>query len=267
MNTLPLEPVRWSRRRWWYSGAAIFLLQVGLVFYLGQRPQRPPERPLFRTRISLAADEAAAERLARRVELEDPALLALPSLQGFSGPAWLRFAALDYQPAEGSEPIHWLGLDTNALGETFARFVLSNRVSPTLFADRPLPSLLRYEPNFPNDPVPAQSRLRITGDLANRPLLTPIPLKSWPHSELLSNTVVQAMIDPDGFTVSTVLVGECGLNAADRYALEMASDARYRPLFRTQRNGQGGTPLVWGQLLFEWHTLPIPDGTLPAGRP
>lgn len=265
MTTLLLEPVRWSRRRWLYTGAAIFLIQVGLVLYLGQRPQRLPERPLFRTRITLAVNDATARELNTRVQLQDPALLALPSLQGFSGPAWLRFAPLDYQPAEWFEPVQWLSLDTNTLGATFSRFVESSRIIPTPSADRPLPPLLRYEPNYPNDPVATESRLRLEGDLAGRALLTPIALKSWAHSEMLSNTVVEAMVDPDGFTLSAVVVGESGLREADLYALQMASDARYRPLPRARRTtGRPGTPLMWGQLRFEWHTLPLPNGALPA---
>jgi hypothetical protein len=265
MNSTALEPVRWPRRRWLYAVAAVFLLQAGLVFLLGHRPQRLPEPPIFGTAIHLLTDPKA--RLDSLPGMDDPTLLALPSLRGFSGPAWLTFPPLEYQPAEWVEPPHWLPLDSNALSSTFSRFVRTNTISPLLIADKPLPPLQRYEPNFPNEPLPAQSRLRLEGELATRPLLAPLELQSWPHSEILSNTTVQAAVDAAGFTFSAVLLAGSGLQEADLHALKLASAARFRPLPRARRAPDGTGPMTWGRFVFQWHTLPPPTTNPSSAQP
>jgi len=266
MNSATLEPVRWTRRRWLYAVAAVFLLQAGLVFLLGPRPQRLPEPPIFRTAIRMLTDPAV-QLDSMAGGMEDPALLALPSLRGFSGPAWLTFPPLEYQPAEWVEPPHWLPLDSNGLSSTFSRFVATNRISPPLIADKPLPPLPRYEPNFPNEPLPTQSRLRIEGDLARRPLLAPIEPPSWPHTEMLSNTTIQASVDAAGFTFSAVLLVGGGLKEADAHALKLVSAARFRPLPRVQRGPDGTGPMSWGRFVFQWHTLPPPATNLSSALP
>jgi len=264
MNATLLEPVRWSRRRWLYTVAALFSAQLALLLYFGQRGVTVPPRPLFRTAVYLATDEASVQKLAQLPDLSDPLLLALPSLRGFSGPAWLKLPAHDYAPTGRIEAAHWLPLSESLLGQTFSEFVASNQVPPQLTSDRPLPPLVRYEPNFPTDPPPQQSRVRIEGALARRPLLTPLEIKSWPHSELLSNTTVQAVVDADGFTVTVKLLTESGLRAADLHALELAADARFEPLPRAA-DGRNGTSLTWGRLTFLWRTLPSPATNLSSG--
>lgn len=265
MNSATLEPVRWSRRRWLYAVAGVFLLQASLAFLLGHRQQHLPEPPIFRTAIQMLTDPKV--RLDSLPGMEDPTLFALPSLRGFSGPAWLTFPPLEYQPAEWEEPPHWLPLDSNALSSTFSQFVRTNTISPPLIADKPLPPLPRYEPNFPNEPLPAQSRLRLDGDLATRRLLAPLELPSWPHTEMLSNTTVQAAVDAAGFTFSAVLLDASGLKEADLQALKLASAARFRPLPRGQRASDGSGPMTWGRFVFQWHTLPPPTTNLSSAQP
>ena len=264
MNPIPLEPARWTRRRWLHTIGAVFALQIGLVAYLGQRDQRPPERPIFRTAIQMIVDESAAQQLAALTASEDPTLLALPHLQGFSGAAWLRFAPLAFQPEQWDEPPHGLALADRSLGSTFSRFLVTNAVSPLLVPEKPIPPLPRYEPHFPNEPVQAQSRLRMEGDLAARPLVAPLQLKSWAHSEILSNSVVQIVVDAGGSTFSPVLLTGCGLDEADLYALKLASSAHFRPLPGDANGREGAGHLAWGKLIFQWHTLPVPATNLSA---
>jgi hypothetical protein len=265
MNSVTLEPVRWTRHRWVVAAAAVFLLQAGLVFLLGPSPQRRPEPPIFRTAIQMLTDPRL--RIDSFPSMDDPTLFALPSLRGFSGPAWLTFPPLEYEPVEWVEPSHWLPLDSNALSSTFFRFVSTNIISPPLIVDKPLPPLPRYEPNFPNEPLPAQSRLRLEGNLAARALLAPLELPSWPHTDMLSNTTVQAIVDAAGFTFSAVLLSGSGLKEADLHALKLVSSARFRPLPRTERAPDGGGPVTWGRFVFQWHTLSPPATNLSSAQP
>ena len=91
------------------------------------------------------------------------------------------------------------------------------------------------------------------GPLAGRPLLSGPDLPSWPHSELLSNTVVQAVVDPMGWTFSASVAGRSGLVAADEYALRAVETIRFQP-----SRGKGGEEFVWGTFVFLWHTRPVP---------
>ena len=266
MNAHTLEPIRWSRRRWCYTVLVLFAVELALVLYLGQRGATVPARPLFHTSVYVAADDWSQQQLRQLPEVSDPLLLALPSLAGFSGQAWLRFPSNDYAPPPRLEAPRWLALDENALGQTFSEFVASNQPPAPLTSDRPLPPLGRYEPNFPVDPPPQNSQVRIEGDLAQRPLLTPLAIKSWPHSEMLSNTTVQAVVDAEGFPVTVRLLTESGLRAADLHALELAADARFTPLSRAAKE-RTVSPLTWGRLTFLWHTLPSPTTNLSSSPP
>jgi len=264
MNSVVLESPPWTRRLWIYAVAGTFLLQAVLVYFFAQPEQRPPERPLFRTTIQFATDNEAVRQIASLPGLDDPTLLALPSLAGFSGTAWLRFPPLDYQPADWVEPAHWLPLDTPSLAATFSQFIATNVISPQLIADKPLPPLQRYEPNFPNDPLPTQSVARIEGELSRRKLVTPMELKSWASPEILSNTVVQAAVDAGGFTFSATLLSGSGSLNADRHALAEVSNARFRPVPDAVRAGDFSRSMTWGKWVFQWHTLPVPATNLAA---
>jgi hypothetical protein len=251
MSESVLELPRWSKRRWAYAIAGVLLLQVILVVGLGRRARPLPEHPIFRTTIRLAAGGVAETQILSVASREDPALLALPSLQGFSGRAWLAYPALNDEPPEEPEAPYWLALPESSLGASFSAFVSTNSFAPLLAAERPLPRLPRYEPSFPIEPVSAKSVLLVQGDLARRPLVTKFDLPAWPHSEILSNSVVQVLVDGDGLTVFTALLSQSGRPDADARALELASRARFQAV-RQRRD-----LLTSGRLVFRWQTLPI----------
>lgn len=267
MNTIAHDAPPWSRRHWVYAVAGVVVLQAALIYFLAQPEQRPPERPLFRTSIQLAADDDAIRSIASLPGLDDPTLLALPSLQGFSGAAWLLFPTLDYKPAEWVEPPHWLPLETQSLSGTFSQYVTTNVITPLLIADKPLPPLQRYEPNFPPELLPTQSIGRVEGELSGRKLISAIELKSWPAAEILSNTVVQAAVDASGFTFSATLLSSSGSPNADRHALTEVLNARFRPLREMPAASEPTRVLTWGRWIFQWHTLPVPATNLAVIAP
>jgi len=267
MNVAALEPVRWTRRRWIYVVAAVFTVQALLVFSLGRRARPAPQRPHFPTAIQLAGDDWTSRQSTNVFQFDDPTLLALPNLRGFSGSAWLRFAPLEYQPGEWSDSPHWLELDSRTLGETFSRFVAASSAGPPLVADKPLPPLQRYEPNFPNEQVPSQSRLRVEGLLAGSQLLIAPVLPSWAHSELISNSVVRVAVSRDGCTFSPVLVRESGNLEADLKALKVANELRFLPPTKGESAGGYSYEMIWVKLIFQWHTLPLPMVNVPSVPP
>ena len=267
-----LEPTRWSRRRWAQSILSLFVLQVGLILWLGKEHPRPVERPIFRTTIRLAVHDSDSLRLAELVHHQDPLLLARPNLDGFSGPAWLQAPRIDYRPVEPAQSPAWLALPESRLASGFSSFLLSNRAAPALVMDKPLARLPRYEPSLPLEPITMRSELRVEGELGRRRLLTAAILPDWEHDDLLSNSVVQAAVDADGIPSFAVLLGRSGRREADAFALKFVENARFSPLppapaaAATTRPGVPAPPegLTLGRLVFRWRTLPL---TLAAPAP
>lgn len=261
------EPVRWTPRRWLSAIAIAFAIQATIVLAFGRRSKPPAETPRFPTAIQLVLGDPRTNLLWTLAGLEDPLVLALPTLRGFSRQAWLEFEPLRYQPAEASENTTWFELSNPALGSAFTDYVKSNRLPPELIAEKPFPPLVRYEPRFPAEPARIESSLRTEGALAQRSLANPIPLRSWVHSEMLSNTVVQIAVNADGITFSPVLLAESGSAQVDSYALKIASEARFSPLPHEPRQPGRESTLTWGRLVFRWHTV-APTGTnLPTNPP
>lgn len=267
MNAALTPPARWRARRWIYTIAATFVLQAGLLFFLGRYDPPVAARPNFRTTVHLVSDPWSSEQLARLPAFTEPTLFALPAERGFSGAAWLRAQPFNYSPARWSEPPRWLALNQDSLGGGFAEFVATNIITPLLVADQPVPLLSRYEPGLGPEPSPASSRLRLEGSLAARGLLAPLELRSWPHTELLSNTTVQVAISVEGYILSARLLGESGLREADLRALDLAQSARFRPLPAAARDRAGQGPVEWGRMIFRWRTLPPNVTNSPGLQP
>jgi len=245
MNTVMLEGCHWSRRRWWTLIVLVFAAHLGLIFAFSDRNAGAPRAPAFAPTLHLVPgyDEILA--------LTDPTLFALPNRNGFAGATWLRPPDVELEPFRWTEPPRLLALPVDKLGNTFTRFVTTNRLSPFELDVKPAP-----EPALPLTfgfklPLATRSTLRLGGGLANRHWLNPPILGPWPASDLLTNSVLQVMVNARGDVVSATLMPPgSGLPEADQFALETAKAARFEPL----RNGAMG-PTV-GTLIFQWYTVP-----------
>ncbi|MBN2506814.1 MAG: hypothetical protein JXQ71_08990 [Verrucomicrobia bacterium] len=261
------EPPRWSARRWLYALLAAFAAQVGLLLVLGLRPHPlpPPFRPP--TRIVPASDPRLERQIALLPWLRDPTLFVLPAPQSFSGRAWLRFALLERPLRDWSEPPRWLEFAEQPCGTAFTEHARTITNRPLIIADLPLPPLTGSMLPVPNQPVGQKSRVRLEGDLAARAWRAAIPLRGWPHTEVLTNTVVQLAVDAEGRPVATTLLAESGLPAADLYALREAANARFEPLRRPGGTRAPDPRLTWGRLVFQWQTLLPAAGNAPGPTP
>jgi hypothetical protein len=239
----------------------VFAGQVGLILWLGERgPVRSrPSRPSPTLRL---AGGVSPEVLA----LQDPTLFALPHRQGFSGPAWLKVSPIPNRPSDWSEEPWTLPLCVTRLGALAGQQVQTNSLAPLRFPPALEPAWALPDP--PPPPLsPEQSRLRIEGDLAGCRLLTTLDLPSWQYNDVLTNTGVQMLVNADGRPVSAILLLRCGYKQADAHALAQARTARFEV---SAAAGQPWHPpstplahLVRGLLLFDWHTVPLPQTNAP----
>lgn len=266
MNAVPSPPAPWTQRRWLCTIGLVFLAHVSLVIFFGARPGKPLRPVSFRTAIYLAMNGHGSPELPT---LADPTLFALPHHQGFSGEAWLKFDPLQHQWTDWIEPPRWLALEMDLLGKTYSAFQATNIAAPLLVADKPLPPLMRSTPNVSALSVAGRSEWRMEGDLASRPLLTPFDLRSWSHTDILTNSVVQLLVDAEGNPVSTALLAPSGSIHADQHALKLARTARFQPSQKSPLSAlqHSGGALTWGKLIFQWHTLAAHATNLSTAKP
>lgn len=261
-----VRPPGWSRRRWGWALAAAVGAQVGLIWLLGERPQPTRPTPDFGLQISLAAEPDSARQLVRLPQRMEPTLFALPALEGFSGRAWMRAAPVRYEPEPWTEPMRWLEVEPERLGVGFGALVAASARAPLLVADKPLPRLIGAELPLAGVPVRTQSMVRLSGGLAQRRLAEPLVMPSWPHPDILSNTVVQAVVDAAGWVISATVVQSSGSPQADQFALRQTLHARFEPAV-AEAGAEGPRALTQGRLTFLWHTVPPSNETAAPRAP
>jgi TonB family protein len=263
MTSALVESRPWPRRRWWGLVALIFGVQLGVIFWLGDTsPVRPrPAAPVFTLKL---AGSASAELLA----LNDPTLFALPHRQESAGSAALETPRPESPSFQWPEPTNSLLLAVDQLGAVFNRFIQTNEFNSLQVPANPMPPLTL--PNLPPLAISAeQSTLLLEGDLAQRRLITPLPLRSWTNLDILTNSVVRIGVDAAGTPESLTLRSGSGSSEADRYAIELARAARFEPLRRNRADTafHPAAELSWGSMIFRWHTVPPPPANTPAATP
>ena len=263
MSSTLREPLRWSRSRWATVVLVIAAVQIILAARFSSRTVVVP-RQIAESRASLLVDQPAqGTPLADAMAIQDPTTFALVNPHGFSGEAWLNIPPFEHRLAGWLSTPYWLKPTTAGLGAAFSQFVKSNNVSTITLAEpaAPPPFLLPLVSSL----VPTQSTLRVEGDLAHRPLLSPIKLPDIPHHELLSNSIVRVMVNRSGRVLSHALLASSGSPDADQLALDLSRTARFQSLLSNDP-GSARDPLglAWGRLNFKWVTLPMTNATLGA---
>ncbi len=242
--TVPIPTqIDWTWHRWVAVVALIFGAQVGLVWCLSAPPTSPrsvADEPVVRALV----DRRANERLLDSIGASDPAIFALGSPRGFSS-AWIGFTPVSPRSADWSEPDRYAGLETNALGEAFRRYVQEDSSKPRVRLEKPASAVAT--PQLPTAAFANESTLAVGGDLSRRVLAVPLKLPAWPHTELLAPTAVQVLVNSEGMVLSARLLQSSGLAIADRLALELARGSQFQPAADNR--------MTFGNLLFNWKTL------------
>lgn len=239
----------WSRKRWWTLVLLVFAAHLGFLLAFGNRQTIP------RRAVSPVTVTSLAHRESELLELDDPMLFALPSLHGVAGQAWQKTPVMAFSPFRWSEAPRLLPLQPDHLGHAFGRFMQTNSFARMVFESKPEPVTVLPAALELTDPPMTNSTLRITGALAHRRWLNPPALRSWSGADLLTNTVVQALVNPDGNVFSATFLVPLGSGTNDQnaaeYALQVVRGARFAP----DRSAAGPT---LGTLIFEWHTTVPP---------
>jgi hypothetical protein len=251
----------WNRQRWLYAILAGLTLHIALIWFFGRGPDPASGIPKPASTLHFATDPNAALTLAQFPDLHDAALLPMPGAHGFSLEGWLEFQPLSHILTDWTNAPRWLAPDATALGAQFNRLVDDSASLPQHAGDKPAPPLTDNRLLVSNIHTRQKSVLRLEGPLAQagRSLLNPPELPSWTHSDLITNTVVQLLVDWQGWVFSTALIASSGSAEADQWALRRAKALNWTPDAVRPTPPIHPAPaeaLTLGKLVFQWHTLP-----------
>ncbi len=252
----PADPKRsegWSRKRWLTLIALVFAAQLAVIFEFGEKRFPPPRAVANVPQLTLA--DNSSELLA----LDDPTLFVLPHANDFAPAVWRQTPVAPPPSFRWTEPPgELLSPAGENLGAVFTRFMQTNPFAQ--FSPDFKPPAKLSEPVLPLPPMFAEnSTLQINGDLAQRKLLTPENLPSWPSADVIAPSKVQVLVDEAGNVISAVLFPPENRDAvqsdlANQRALALARAARFAPSSR----------LTVGQMIFNWRTMPPPATNAPA---
>ena len=242
MEIIERDLVRWRGAKWVMTIFMIFAVQIGLFIWTSQKEIRIRSVYPAEPEVSFTARTNLQGGL---LEMENPFLFAAASRRGFSGEAWLREAEWPL-PAVG-RPVKLGYLE---LAE--ARKVGAEKDADESFA---FTAARRATAQLPRPEESAQkqmgsSELRLDG-FNGRTLAAPLALPVQYHTDVLSSTVVQAMVGGDGLVISARVIENSGSPRADAEALALTRKVRFNPA-----NIDENVPVV-GELIFEWFALSL----------
>ncbi len=251
-----------SRMKLWVAAGLVFAAQVGVAFWLGNPAPMKQFHPAPAPVIYMAPD-GSRDFLA----VADPTLFILPHRDNFSGDAWLKMSPRTFTPTNWTEPARPLELAREQLGATFVAFMQTNL--PPRFQPRIDSGLDTEEAaSAPLQPLSVPSRLVVEGDLARLRLLTRMHLPPQTNTDLLTNTVVQIVVDAQGYPFSSVLWASSGSQDADSMALtNFAKAIRFAPPEAAALGIVPQDKMISGKLVFEWQTVPPAPTNAPTAKP
>lgn len=252
----------WSRSRWMMWISLVFGAQVALIFVLGDSSPTTVRKAVTSPQLNLVT---AADEL---LKLNNPTLFALPSENGFSGAAWMKWPIVEVAPYRWTEPTQWLPIPAGQLASGFFELVRTN--APTRFLPPLKSAPLLTMPKSPSQEVQIEvgSTFRLEGALSGRSLLNPPKLSAQPAGDLLANTIVQVMVDAAGRVLSAVLLPPgSGSKEADQTALNVARTMRLESLPAANPSSNDADNWTRGRMIFQWQTVPLPQTNAPASIP
>jgi hypothetical protein len=229
--------VRWNRGKWMAAVGFAFVLQVAGVIWgskTGETEVVYPREP--KVGFAEARDEV--------VELENPFLFASANWNGFSGEAWLRKPAWEPPAPLRRVPARFLRFEE-------AREIGEDAVEENVaFVEGRKPRAVFPPPPEVEQPEGRRAELKVEG-FGERRLKGSVELPEQYHNDVLTSSVVEALVGRDGLVISARVIEGSGSAKADGDALALAKRAVFAPV----KNGEAEPQT--GKLIFEWFALDL----------
>jgi TonB family protein len=256
MNAVADHSPRWSKRRWLLTVLALALAQAALLLALSQRTLPPPRPAALQPDMRVL--EPVGSRPLAATPGTDPTLFALINQRGFSGAGWMQFNFAAHELRDWQDEPRWLALDPDRFGAEFRKLDAEAGTNRLSLRDKPPPR--DTVPAVAPPPVRNETDWQFSRELRDRPLLTPVALPAWAHTDVLGRTVLELGVNSSGDVLFARVLRGCGLAAADAFAQQAFEQARFEPLPRT-------TPLkatlTLGTVTVIWWTRE-PEARTPA---
>lgn len=249
----PKSDEGWSRQKMLFFIALAVAVHVALIFAFGTKKQFVPRAVTGVPQLQIAShpDEL--------LELDNPALFALPNPRDFSSSVWQESPAIKQPSFRWKARPGELSLAPDRLGAAFSLFMQTNRFADFQLDFKPPPQLAELASQFGLS-LPQESTLQVSGALAQRPLLTQPALPTLNVSDILAPSRVQVLVDQSGNVISAVLLpADNALEAAgrkdtgDTNAVNLARSLKFAPARK----------LAFGEVTFYWHTIPLISTNAP----
>jgi hypothetical protein len=222
-------------------------VHVTLIFAFGAKKQIAARPPVNVPQLQFA------DRADELVELDNPALFALPNARDFSSVIWQQAAVIVQPQFRYHEDPRWLPPPVENLGATFAQFMQTNQFGRFALDFKPTPLFASPVVDLTAD-LPQNSTLQISGTLVQRKLISSPALPSLPMNDVVAPSKVQVLVDKIGNVVSAVpslsdnpIEAAGRATIADTNAVALALKLKFSP----------APELTPGQVIFRWHTIPL----------
>jgi hypothetical protein len=226
---------------------------LALIFLFGSTKNNSP-RPVTNVpqlQLANAGDEL--------IELDNPALFALPNARDFSSTIWQKNKDVAQPSFRYREEPRWLPLAPENLGAAFGRFMQTNRFGIFHNDFKPSPQFAVLTSG--SDPAfPQRTTLEISGTLAARKLLSVPALPTLPLNDVIAPSKVQVLVDKSGNVLSTVLLPLENFSETINYTER--GDTNAVAIARSLRFAPAPQPTL-GEIIFRWHTVPLTTTNAP----
>jgi hypothetical protein len=231
----------------------VFVVQAALVIILGEKKSPPIRAAVNAPHFQLADDSSGS------IALSDPTLFALPHANNFGASIWLGPPAIKPPSFAYTEPLKELPLDSASLAMNLRVFMTTNETAAALPAFKPEPELAAPEPIL-TAALNGKTTMQIRGELSGRRLLEQPVLPSLTNLDWVDHTHVQAVVDAAGDVVSVVTIPASSLVSVP---VDTGGNQQAEALTRKLRFAASSSPVMVGQIIFNWHTV-VTNGPPPV---
>ena len=249
----PTQDEGWSRNKIVFLIVLAMIVHVALIVAFGTKKQFVPRTVTNIPQLQLA------DRADELLELDNPALFALPNPRDFAAAVWQAAPGITQPSFRYTEAPRWLSLVATNLGTAFTQFMQTNQFGDFQLDFKPPPQFIVLV-TAPGSSLPQASTLKISGELARRPVLAQPTLPSLDWNDIIAPSKVQVTVDQTGNVISAVLLPADNLLEAagrspkgDTNAVVLARGLKFTPAPR----------LVVGEVTFYWHIIPLLSTNAP----
>jgi hypothetical protein len=259
-NAPALEPSGPPADESWSGKKILFLIALALAVHVGFIFAFGTKKPFVPKPVTGVPQLQLANRADELLELDNPALFALPNPRDFAAAIWQKAPAV-VQPSFRwrAAPGELVLPDPENLGAALSRFMSTNQFGEFQLDFKPPPLFVELTTSFSSG-LPQSSLLQISGALAQRTLLVKPALPSLDWNDVIAPSKVQVTVDPAGTVLSAILLpSDNALEMAgrspkgDTNAVALALSLKFAP----------AAQLALGEITFYWHTTPLSSTNAP----